>query len=199
MSLFHPQSRKLSLPAAALSSAQQRDFELQGYGFDAAPEQLRRPRIVRVGLVQNKIPLPTDTAVAVQVLRLFACTSYFYWVLILQFHHRMSAAVWQHRTHHCLNRTHCKKSEWPRQFCFFLRTISPVVFTQWIAQPACSFSKAKYLITDFVNEKTLPLKWNRKMVYLKPKKVATCGNHSAVLVIIGKHSLIGKSMTANMD
>lgn len=111
MSLFHLQSRKLSLPAAALSSAQQRDFELQGYGFDAAPEQLRRPRIVRVGLVQNKIPLPTDTAVAVQVLRLFACSSYFYWVLILQFHHRMSAAVWQHRTHHYPNRTHCKKSE----------------------------------------------------------------------------------------
>uniref|UniRef100_A0A803YFW3 CN hydrolase domain-containing protein n=1 Tax=Meleagris gallopavo TaxID=9103 RepID=A0A803YFW3_MELGA len=64
--LYGGETRKLSLPAAALSSAQQRDFELQGYGFDAAPEQLRRPRIVRVGLVQNKIPLPTDTAVAVQ-------------------------------------------------------------------------------------------------------------------------------------
>lgn len=65
--LFLPQSRKLNLPDAALSAAQERDFELLGYGFDAAPEQLRRPRIVRVGLVQNKIPLPTDTAVAVQV------------------------------------------------------------------------------------------------------------------------------------
>uniref|UniRef100_A0A8C3LC67 Beta-ureidopropionase n=1 Tax=Chrysolophus pictus TaxID=9089 RepID=A0A8C3LC67_CHRPC len=65
--LYGGETRKLSLPAAALSSAQQRDFELQGYGFDAAAEQLRRPRIVRVGLVQNKIPLPTDTAVAVQV------------------------------------------------------------------------------------------------------------------------------------
>ncbi|POI35273.1 hypothetical protein CIB84_000975 [Bambusicola thoracicus] len=65
--LYGGETRKLSLPAAALSSAQERDFELQGYGFDAAPEQLRRPRIVRVGLVQNKIPLPTDTAVAVQV------------------------------------------------------------------------------------------------------------------------------------
>ncbi|OXB64664.1 hypothetical protein ASZ78_008740 [Callipepla squamata] len=65
--LYGGETRKLCLPAAALSSAQERDFELQGYGFDAAPEQLRRPRIVRVGLVQNKIPLPTDTAVAVQV------------------------------------------------------------------------------------------------------------------------------------
>lgn len=79
MSLFPVQSRKLNLPAAALSAAQERDFELQGYGFEAAPEQLRRPRIVRVGLVQNKIPLPTDTAVAVQVHKLgsglFLCNS----------------------------------------------------------------------------------------------------------------------------
>lgn len=79
MSLFLVQSRKLNLPPAALSAAQERDFELQGYGFEAAPEQLRRPRIVRVGLVQNKIPLPTDTAVAVQVHSLgsgpFVCNS----------------------------------------------------------------------------------------------------------------------------
>lgn len=67
MSLFPLQSRKLDLPTAALSAAQEKDFELQGYGFEAAPEQLRRPRIVRVGLIQNKLPLPTDTAVAVQV------------------------------------------------------------------------------------------------------------------------------------
>ncbi|NXX07430.1 BUP1 ureidopropionase, partial [Larus smithsonianus] len=65
--LYGGEARKLNLPPAALSAAQERDFELQGYGFEAAPEQLRRPRIVRVGLVQNKIPLPTDTAVAVQV------------------------------------------------------------------------------------------------------------------------------------
>ncbi|XP_074966634.1 beta-ureidopropionase isoform X3 [Phalacrocorax aristotelis] len=64
--LYGGEARKLNLPAAALSAAQERDFELQGYRFDAAPEQLRRPRIVRVGLIQNKIPLPTDTAVAAQ-------------------------------------------------------------------------------------------------------------------------------------
>ncbi|KFO57904.1 Beta-ureidopropionase [Corvus brachyrhynchos] len=65
--LYGGEARKLDLPTAALSAAQERDFELQGYGFEAAPEQLRRPRIVRVGLIQNKLPLPTDTAVAVQV------------------------------------------------------------------------------------------------------------------------------------
>ncbi|XP_027569922.1 beta-ureidopropionase isoform X2 [Pipra filicauda] len=65
--LYGREARKLNLPSAAWSAAQERDFELLGYGFEAAPEQLRRPRIVRVGLVQNKIPLPTDTPVAVQV------------------------------------------------------------------------------------------------------------------------------------
>ncbi|XP_027552702.1 beta-ureidopropionase isoform X1 [Neopelma chrysocephalum] len=65
--LYGRGARKLNLPSAAWSAAQERDFELQGYGFEAAPEQLRRPRIVRVGLVQNKIPLPTDTPVAVQM------------------------------------------------------------------------------------------------------------------------------------
>ncbi|XP_054248913.1 beta-ureidopropionase [Indicator indicator] len=65
--LYGGDARKLNLPPAAQSAAQERGFELQGYGFDAAPEQLRRPRVVRVGLIQNRIPLPTDTAVAVQV------------------------------------------------------------------------------------------------------------------------------------
>mgnify|MGYP001810220127 CR=1 FL=1 len=32
---------------------------LQGYRFEAAPEQLRAPRVVRVGLVQNSIQAPT--------------------------------------------------------------------------------------------------------------------------------------------
>lgn len=52
----------------ALDSASERDFELQGYVFEAAPEQLRPPRIVRVGLIQNKIVLPTDAPVLDQVL-----------------------------------------------------------------------------------------------------------------------------------
>ncbi|KAJ6659071.1 hypothetical protein lerEdw1_019374 [Lerista edwardsae] len=59
--------RPLDLPAVASSAAAERHFELQGYGFDAEPEQLRQPRVVRVGLIQNKIPLPTDAPVAEQV------------------------------------------------------------------------------------------------------------------------------------
>lgn len=43
------------------------DFDLQGYVFEAAPEQLRIPKIVRVGLIQNKIVLSTDAPVLTQV------------------------------------------------------------------------------------------------------------------------------------
>ncbi|XP_027159942.1 beta-ureidopropionase [Coffea eugenioides] len=44
-------------PARALSS--KHDFDLQAYSFRADKESLRGPRLVRVGLVQNGITLPT--------------------------------------------------------------------------------------------------------------------------------------------
>jgi beta-ureidopropionase len=59
--------RKLVLPACAMEVALERDFELQGYMFEASTEQLRTPRIVRVGLIQNRIVLPTDAPVLDQV------------------------------------------------------------------------------------------------------------------------------------
>lgn len=59
--------RKLILPQTALDAALKNDFDLQGYVFEAAPEQLRAPRVVRVGLIQNKIILPTDAPVLDQV------------------------------------------------------------------------------------------------------------------------------------
>ncbi|XP_061458818.1 beta-ureidopropionase isoform X2 [Rhineura floridana] len=65
--LYGEAARPLDLPFAALSTAAERRFELQGYAFGAEPEQLRQPRIVRVGLIQNKIPLPTNAPVAEQV------------------------------------------------------------------------------------------------------------------------------------
>ncbi|XP_003229526.1 beta-ureidopropionase isoform X1 [Anolis carolinensis] len=61
------QARSLELPPSAVSLAAGRHFELQGYGFGASAEQLRPPRIVRLGLIQNKIVLPTDAPVAQQV------------------------------------------------------------------------------------------------------------------------------------
>lgn len=50
-----------------MNAATERDFELKGYRFEAAPEQLRPPRRVRVGLIQNRIVLPTDAPIRDQV------------------------------------------------------------------------------------------------------------------------------------
>ncbi|XP_006908790.1 beta-ureidopropionase [Pteropus alecto] len=66
--LYGKETRKLDLPSRAFEFASERDFELQGYAFEAAEEQLRRPRTVRVGLVQNRTPLPADAPVAKQSL-----------------------------------------------------------------------------------------------------------------------------------
>ncbi|XP_074147140.1 beta-ureidopropionase [Sminthopsis crassicaudata] len=65
--LFGKEPRKLSLPPGALAAASQKDFELLGFSFEASEEQLRPPRLVRVGLVQNQICLPPDAPVAEQV------------------------------------------------------------------------------------------------------------------------------------
>ncbi|XP_037679389.1 beta-ureidopropionase [Choloepus didactylus] len=65
--LYGKETRKLELPSRALEAASEGDFELQGHIFEAAKEQLRPPRVVRVGLVQNRIPLPAGAPVAKQV------------------------------------------------------------------------------------------------------------------------------------
>jgi len=56
----------LSLAKDLLASAQEAGFDLQAYRFSAAVEQLRPPRIVRVGLVQNAIHAPTTAPYAEQ-------------------------------------------------------------------------------------------------------------------------------------
>ena len=57
---------KLSLPTAVQSCAQERDFDLQAYALKARPEQLRAPRVVRLGLIQHKIHVPTTAPFAEQ-------------------------------------------------------------------------------------------------------------------------------------
>ena len=39
--------------------AEEKKFDLKAFQFNAAPEQLRAPRVVRIGLLQNQIVLPT--------------------------------------------------------------------------------------------------------------------------------------------
>lgn len=58
---------KLELPEGALKMAAHGNFELAGYKFDVQEEQMRRPRIVRIGAVQNKIVLPTSAPLASQL------------------------------------------------------------------------------------------------------------------------------------
>ncbi|CAD5171608.1 unnamed protein product [Musa acuminata subsp. malaccensis] len=50
---------RVSLPQAATSLSAEHDFDLQAFCFHADKELLRQPRIVRVGLIQNAIGLPT--------------------------------------------------------------------------------------------------------------------------------------------
>lgn len=56
----------LDLPKELLSLADSRSFDLQGYRFQAAPEQLRAPRIVKIGLIQNATVKPTTAPFAEQ-------------------------------------------------------------------------------------------------------------------------------------
>lgn len=44
-----------------------RDFDLAGYRIEAEPEQTRPPRLVRVGVIQNKIQAPTNDSVINQI------------------------------------------------------------------------------------------------------------------------------------
>jgi len=55
------------LPASAVVKARQRNFEIAGYVFNAPLEHIRAPSVVRVGLIQNKIVLPTTDPVQKQV------------------------------------------------------------------------------------------------------------------------------------
>ena len=49
----------LSVPPNVMEMAEKNNFEVKAFKVDAAAEQLRRPRITRIGLIQNSIVLPT--------------------------------------------------------------------------------------------------------------------------------------------
>ena len=60
-------SRKLEIPESAQALAQEKDFELQGYAFEARWESTRSPRVIRVGAIQNRIVVPTTASIVEQV------------------------------------------------------------------------------------------------------------------------------------
>ncbi|KAH8264186.1 hypothetical protein KR038_004304 [Drosophila bunnanda] len=60
------EEQTLDLPASAIEIAKENDFEIKGYRFKAREEQTRKPRIVRVGAIQNSIALPTTAPIEQQ-------------------------------------------------------------------------------------------------------------------------------------
>ena len=65
--------RSLDLPKEAIDLAGKRQFELKGSCFTAEKENLRQPKIVRVGAVQNQIVIPTTESVTKQVITIMHC------------------------------------------------------------------------------------------------------------------------------
>jgi len=55
--------RSLDVPPECTAAADAGDFDLKAYQFLGAREQMRHDRVTRLGLVQNKIVLPTDAPV----------------------------------------------------------------------------------------------------------------------------------------
>lgn len=64
--LYLPTCRALEISDEAIQLAKQRNFELRGYKFPCPAEQTRMPRIVRVGVIQNKIVRSTTDPIEEQ-------------------------------------------------------------------------------------------------------------------------------------
>ena len=57
--LYGKPCEELQITENASTLSQQNNFEIKAFKFNAEKEQLRAPRIVRIGLIQNTIVLPT--------------------------------------------------------------------------------------------------------------------------------------------
>jgi beta-ureidopropionase len=56
----------LTIPDRVARLAEKHDFEVAAYAFQAASEQRRAPRVVRAGVIQNRIIKPTDAPIVEQ-------------------------------------------------------------------------------------------------------------------------------------
>lgn len=65
--LYGAPVQKLDLPASVTDKANTEKFQVAGYSIAALSEEERRPRIVRIGAIQNQIVLPTDRPILEQV------------------------------------------------------------------------------------------------------------------------------------
>ncbi|KAL3185923.1 hypothetical protein MRX96_028795 [Rhipicephalus microplus] len=64
--LYGKECAALDLDREALALAEEHKFEIKGYKMTAEKEEMRPPRVVRLGLVQNRIVLPTTEPVVAQ-------------------------------------------------------------------------------------------------------------------------------------
>lgn len=64
--LYGNMPEAIPITDAAASLAEEHDFDVDAYRFEAAREQRRPPRIVRVGVIQTQIVEPTDAPVVEQ-------------------------------------------------------------------------------------------------------------------------------------
>ncbi len=65
--LYGNPAQPLELPDSAKAIADRLGFDLVGYKIGALKEELRHPRIVRIGAIQNAIKAPTTAPVSVQL------------------------------------------------------------------------------------------------------------------------------------
>lgn len=61
--LYGKPCAQLQFSQQATELAEQIGLELKGYKIECAKEQLRKPRIVRVGAIQNRIKRPTSDSI----------------------------------------------------------------------------------------------------------------------------------------
>lgn len=47
------------------------NFDIKSYGFSAAAEDVRKPKIVKIGAIQNSIVAPTTSPIQVQLRSLY--------------------------------------------------------------------------------------------------------------------------------
>lgn len=62
----------MAVSKEAQAIADKNNFVIQSYGFSALPEDLRKPRIVKIGAVQTSIVKPTTAPVGEQRSAVFA-------------------------------------------------------------------------------------------------------------------------------
>ncbi len=64
--LYGEMPAELPVPSAAAKRAKAGNFDVKAYKFSAKAEQLRAPRIVRLGVIQMQVNVPTTEPVATQ-------------------------------------------------------------------------------------------------------------------------------------